>query len=69
MSLTRVDFPLPETPVTHVRQPAGIADGDIFQIVLARAETVNQPSPIFRLGAIFARRHPVAWNGNLERFL
>ena len=31
MSSTSVDFPLPETPVTQVRQPNGIAGGSFYQ--------------------------------------
>ena len=37
MSLTSVDLPLPETPVTTVSRPSGNSTSMFFQIVLARA--------------------------------
>ena len=38
MSLTSVDLPEPETPVTATKQPSGNAHVDVAQVVLARAD-------------------------------
>ena len=55
MSSTSVDLPLPETPVTHVRQPSGNAAVTILQIVLARA---TQSQPAIGADRARARGHP-----------
>ncbi len=46
MSLTNVDFPLPETPVTQVRQPTGKAAFTFFRLFSRAPKTVSHPSPI-----------------------
>ena len=46
MSLTKVDFPLPETPVTQVKHPTGIAAVIFFRLFSRAPNTLNQPSPI-----------------------
>jgi hypothetical protein len=38
MSLTSVDLPEPETPVTATKQPSGNDDVDVLQVVLAGAD-------------------------------
>ena len=37
MSLTSVDLPEPDTPVTATKQPSGNVDVDVLEVVLARA--------------------------------
>ena len=37
MSLTSVDLPEPETPVTATKQPSGKRDVDVLEVVLAGA--------------------------------
>ena len=44
MSLTRVDLPEPETPVTTVMTPSGEFDGEVFEVVAARDfEVIHLP--------------------------
>ena len=45
MSSTRVDFPLPETPVTQVKQPSGNETSIVLQIIFRRADD-RQPAVI-----------------------
>ena len=47
MSLTSVDFPEPETPVTTVNKPERERDVEILQVVGVRAEDLNH----FAVGA------------------
>jgi hypothetical protein len=51
VSLTSVDLPEPETPVTQVKRPTGSATVDVLQVVAARA---LDPEP--RLGGGAGRR-------------
>ena len=44
MSSTKVDLPLPETPVTHVRQPRGNETSIFFRLFSLAPTTVSQPS-------------------------
>ena len=52
MSSTRVDLPLPETPVTQVKQPSGKRRVDVLQIVFGRADD-RQPAGSFRVARGF----------------
>ena len=44
MSSTRVDLPLPETPVTQVRQPSGNETLIFLRLFSAAPTSVSQPS-------------------------
>ena len=70
MSLTRLDFPEPETPVTATKQPEREADRHVTQVVLARV--VNGQLPVRVGGAPDVRdrnRTPARQVGAGERLL
>ena len=43
VSLTSVDLPEPETPVTHTKRPTGMLDRDVLQVVAGRARDRELP--------------------------
>jgi len=45
MSSTRVDLPLPDTPVTQVKQPIGNDAVTAFRLFSAAPVIVSHPSP------------------------
>ena len=57
MSLTSVDLPDPETPVTATKQPEREADVDVLEVVLAGAVD----------GELAARRRRAAYGGDRDR--
>ena len=58
MSSTSVDFPLPETPVTQVRQPNGIDAVMFFRLFSVAPTIVSQPSEDWLL-----ERGATRWRG------
>src|SRR5204863_6256497 len=46
MSSTRVDLPLPETPVTQMKQPSGNDALTFFRLFALAPRTVSQPSAL-----------------------
>ena len=47
MSSTKVDFPLPETPVTQVKQPIGNDPVTFFRLFSAAPVIMSHPSPVW----------------------
>ena len=50
VSLTRVDLPEPETPVTQQKTPSGIADVDVLEVVFAGAADEQRAARLAALG-------------------
>jgi hypothetical protein len=48
VSISKVDLPPPETPVTQVKRPSGIG-GDVLQVVAARADDLEAARRFFGL--------------------
>src|SRR5450432_712420 len=67
MSSTSVDFPLPETPVTQVRQPSGIAAVTFLRLFSVAPTIVSQPSEEWLLDRGATRWRGIAILGRPER--
>ena len=62
MSLTRVDFPEPETPVTATRQPRGKATSMSWRLCSRAPRTTNwSPDPGRRMPGTGMERTPVRY--------